>query len=173
MSVVLVGFIKLLWLWCCQNVKPDSIITGGRGQAVCMSLLEDAKTQSAGHWYLEPNIIDEYAPTTRHCIHCSLWMNPEDVHLQTLGSPWTRPMLNLWTGVASDFISPTPDNFLKRKPKVEVLARRFSTSESIRMHKSSCFPRAKNSSSLLETGNIHQIVIILGRVVCSCWGVIA
>lgn len=69
-----------------------------------------------------------------------------------------KPMLD----VASDFVSPTPHNFLKRKFEVEVLAWRFSTPEFILTHKSSCFPRAEKSSSLLETDNINQIALFTG-----------
>lgn len=70
---------------------------------------------------------------------------------------WKAPEWGQWVNVASDSVSPTPHNFLKRKLRVEVLARRFNLPEPIPTHKSPCLPRAKNYGSLLETVNNNQI----------------
>lgn len=104
-------------------------------------------------YYTEPKIFGEYALTTRHCIALNILFSYELRRCPI----WKAPEWGQWVNVASDFVSPTPHNFLKRKLRVEVLARRFNLPEPIPTHKSPCLPRAKNYGSLLETVNNNQI----------------
>jgi hypothetical protein len=93
LSVVLVTFIKAtlaitlgsLYLnleWCQREGKAKFHYYWREREDGMYVAVGRRQTPSAGHWSVEPNIFEEYALTTRHCIKFFF-----------MDEPWTRPNL--------------------------------------------------------------------------------